>query len=436
MTRVLIGNDWDEDLRADRDGFGWWVDRLVWFARDHDVLLLPEAPEESFLRYVTAHTGVDWRTLTVVVPPRSASGAGMLEGDRVADPRLAVMVTAALAGRPLDEVIPLWPHASVAVLAERLSALSALPGHAFIGQGGGAVVSSKAIFRAVSAGAGAPLPTGAVCANRLAAEEAVAQLIEQGHSVIVKLEYASGGAGNEVLSPAEGVRPVGARRTVVLSDRAAVRDYLEENWTWLTGGGTHQMVVERYFSDSRAYFAEFRLEDDGIAFGGSGELLSAPQFLGQIVPAELDDDLRDALIDGGRRICEPVYAMGYRGWLCADAIVTPEREVLFTEWNGRVTGSTHAYHILGDVVVGQDYTKDRVLLDKIWPRGWVTPSFEAMRDALVGSGLAYDQATRTGVIIVSGHNGLRHGANYCIVAPDIDAAWEIDQELGELFVPA
>ncbi|WP_329570531.1 peptide ligase PGM1-related protein [Kitasatospora sp. NBC_01266] len=413
------------------------MNHFVWFARDHDVLVLPEIPEESFLRYVTEHTGVDRRTLTVIVPPTPASSQSrMLSRDQLADPRLATEVLAALGGRPVEQVIPMWPDASVAVLAERLGALAALPGHAFIDQGGGAIVSSKAVFRAVAAGAGAPISPGAVCADAGAAEDAITRLIEQGHSVMVKLEYGAGGGGNEVLSPVEGTRPVGARRTVLLTDRGQVREYLAQHWDWLTDGGSHLLVVERYFNDSRAYYAEFHIEDQGIEFGGIGQLMHAPRYLAEVTPPELDAELQAELIEGGRKVCTPLHAMGYRGWLSADAVITPDRQVVFTEWNGRITSSTHAYHVLGEVVVGPGYAKDRVLLNNVWPRGWATPSFAAMRDAIAGAGLAYDPATRTGVLIVSGYNEARHGATYCTVAPDLDDAWEVNQRLGELFIPA
>lgn len=433
MARVLIGNDWDEDL-ADHSGSHWWMNHLVWFAENHDVLVLPEAPQESFLEYVTQHTGVDRATLAVVVP--SEDDPGMLSGHRLSDPGLAAAVRAALGDRQVDRVIPVWPHVSAATLAHRLGAPAALSGHSFIGQGGGAVVNSKALFRAVSAGAGAPLPTGSVCSNIPTAEQAITELIEQGHSVMVKQEYGAGGGGNEVLSPVDGMRPVGARRTVTVTDRAAVRDYLESNWAWLTDNGAHLVVVERYFPDSRAYYAEFHLDDDEIVLGGIGEMMSAPQYLAQVTPPELDSELEAQLIDGARKICAPVHAMGYRGWLSPDAIVTPDRQVLFTEWNGRISGSVHTYHILGNVVVGPNYAKDRVLLECVWPRGWVTASFDAMRDAIADAGLAYDPVTRTGVIIVSDYDTARHGAIYCIVAPDVDEAWDVNAELGELFIPA
>ena len=435
MVRVLIANDWDEDL-AGHGGSNWWVNHLVWFAKNHDVLVLPETPQESFLQYVTEHTGVDRATLSIVVPRTAEAEPGMLSGNRLADPRLADAVLAALGNRTADQVIAVWPHAAVATLAQRLGTPDALHGRAFISQGGGAIVNSKALFRAVAAGAGAPLPTGAVCSNISSAEEAITRLIDLGHSAMVKQEYGAGGGGNEVLCPVEGVRPVGARRTVTVTDRAAVREYLEANWAWLTDGGAHLVVVEHYLEDSRAYYAEFYLDDEEILLGGIGEMMSAPQYLAQVTPPELDAELEAKLIDGARKICAPVHAMGYRGWLSPDAIITPDRQVFFTEWNGRISGSVHTYHILGNVVVGPDYAKDRVLLESVWPRGWFTSSFEAMRDSIADSGLAYDPATRTGVIIVSDYDTTRHGAIYCTVAADIDNAWDINAELGELFIPA
>lgn len=230
MARLLIGNDFDEDLRDDRGSLAWWVQRLVWFARDNDVLVLPEAPEDEYLEYVTKLTGVCPERLTVVVPPQRGTGNHMLTGGTITDPAFLEMLKNALAGRRIDEVIPLWPDASVAALAEWLGAAPALAGHGFISQGGGAIVASKAIFRAVSAGVRAPLPAGAVCLNVLAAENAITRLIERGQIAMVKLEYGTGGAGNEVVSPIEGVRPVGARRTVVVTNRVAVRTYLQQNW--------------------------------------------------------------------------------------------------------------------------------------------------------------------------------------------------------------
>src|SRR5262249_18715001 len=148
--------------------------------------------------------------------------------------------------------------------------------------------------------------------------------------VMLKQEFLSGGRGNEIVSRVQGIRPIGARRAVVVSDRASVRSYVEENWSWLTDGGRNPVVVERYFRDSSAFFSEFFIHDDRIELGGTGELLSAPFAAAAIFPAlALQPDTLEKLVEGGRRICEALHAIGYRGVLSADAIVTPNREVLF-----------------------------------------------------------------------------------------------------------
>jgi hypothetical protein len=222
----------------------------VWFAQDHDVLVLPEHPEDVFLDYVTGLTGTDRSTLRVAVPPPGRLGDGLLTADRLTDPVFHDELRTVLARRTVDSVVAMSPHAWVSALARAIGAQAALSGGAFTGQGGGTL-------------------------------------------------------------------------------------------------------------------------------GGHGEMQSAPYYTAQIIPADLDPETLNRLIEGGRRMCVPLHAMGYRGMLSADAIVTPDRQVLYTEWNGRLTGSTHTYFILGDKVVGKDYASDRVLLEHVWPQGWATSSFQS-----------------------------------------------------------
>jgi hypothetical protein len=432
MTRLLVGNDFDGDLRDDRGWASWWVQRLVWFARDGDVLVLPEAPDDAFLDYVTSLTGIERASLTVVAP--APGQEGLLTARRLAGPELRGAVRAAIAGRAVETVFALWPDRGVAALARALGADAVMPGYGFVDQGGGALLNSKSAFRAIAGGVGVPVPAGAVCANREAAEDAMVELLEEGQPLIVKHDFMSGGRGNEVLSPFAGIRPIGARRAVVAVDRAAVRDYLEERWDWLTGGGRHRVVVERYVRDSSAFFAEFAIDDDEVTLAGQGELLSAPFAIGQVMPAwELDPRTLERLVDGGRRLCEPLRAMGYRGVLSADAIVTPAGEVLFTEYNGRVTGSTHIYGRIGRHVVGAGYGQDRVILERVWPSACSVASFADAVEKLARAGLGYDRADRTGVILTNAFDAKYKGVMYCVVAETLDAAWRRDAQLVSLF---
>ncbi|MFD8021895.1 peptide ligase PGM1-related protein [Streptomyces lavendulae] len=435
--RLLVGNDWSEELAEPTGSTGWAVQRLVWFARDGDVLVLPVAPQEEFLAYVTSLTGTRRSSLTVVVPPPGRLGAGALTADRLADPRFLAALREAFAGRPVHEVFALWPDAVVADLADAVGCPEALEGHDFLTQSGGLIGSSKAAFRALAAGAGVALPDGAVVADRRRAHRHVTRLLDGGAPVILKQDYGSGSDGNEILSRTPGLALRGARSLRVLADSAALDAYLDERWDWLTEGGRHRVVVERYHPGSRAYFAEFWISDGGVRLGGHGEMRYRPLPDAQVMPApDLDEAQLEGLVEGGRRLCLALHALGYRGVLSADAVVTPAGEVLFTEHNGRATGSTHIYEIVGKRVVGPGFGTDRILLERVWPEGWEAPSFAGALTRLRDSGHLYDPETRRGAVILAAYNSHRKGVMLCYVAEDLEAALHREESVARLFAPA
>lgn len=279
------------------------------------------------------------------------------------------------------------------------------------------------------------MPEGAVLVSPQVAEEAILDLLGGG-PVMVKHDFLSGGRGNEILTTGETFRPIGARRVITVAGREDVRSYLRERWEWLTAGGRGRPVAERYVRDSSAFFSEFLLTDEGVELTGDGELLSAPYAVGQIMPSQgLEPEVLDGIVGGGRRLAEALHAIGYRGVLGPDAIVTPDREVLFTEYNGRVTGSTHIYGRIGGIVVGEGFGKDRIILERVWPEGWATTSFAAALAAVEGAGLRYDPATRTGVVLTNAFDG-NNGVMYCIVAEDLASAWACDRALKPVFAIA
>ncbi|MDX3228657.1 peptide ligase PGM1-related protein [Streptomyces sp. ME19-01-6] len=432
-VRVLIGNDFGEDVRTDRGWTGWWVQRVVWFATDGDIVVLPQSPDEDFVAYATSLTGTRADTLTFVVPPAGTDDAGTLTAGRLADPYVVKRLREVIGDRDVRHLSALWPDAAVADLARRLGVTTAMPGHGFVSQSGGALVNSKSAFRALAGGVGVPMPPGAVCTSAEVAQRTILDLLERGEAVVVKHDYLSGGRGNEILSTDTTVRPIGARRVVPVTGAAEVKAFLDERWAWLTAGGRSRPVVERYYRDSSAFFAEYTVTDSGPRLAGTGELLSAPYAVGQVMPAQgLEPDVLDRLVEGSGRLATALHAVGYRGTLSPDAIVTPRREVLFTEYNGRITGSTHIYGVIGDAVVGPGFGEDRIILERVWPEGWSTPSFAAARDRLTKAGLAYRPEARTGVVLTNAHDG-RDGVMYCVVAEDLDRAWACDRALKPLF---
>ncbi|WP_017557207.1 preATP grasp domain-containing protein [Nocardiopsis baichengensis] len=435
MSRLLIGNDFTEELdgadRAREATACWYAQRTLFFAEDGDTVVLPHAPTDVFLGYVTSLTGTDPASLRIVVPPARVHSQEHLSAERIADPSFHRALHEAIAGRPVDEVVMLYPDPRIVALARALGIGDAVPGGDFIMQSGGALANSKAAFRALASGTGVPVPEGAVCSDPSMAHDVVERLLGAGAPVIVKHEYRQASKGNEILSRHGGVTPRGAPRAVVLPDPESARKHLEAEWDRLTSGGRHRLVVERYFPDSASVFAELLLTDAGVELAGEGELIYAPTPRGQVMPAcRLPSGARGELAVHSRRMGRLLWDMGHRGRVSMDAVVTPDGRLFFTEYNGRVTGSTHVYAIVGHRVVGRDYPGSRVLVEHV---GLVVPSFESAVARLSAEGLAYDHESRTGVVLVSDLHTDDRDVIYCIVVDDVASAEKYRQRVERLF---
>ncbi|MEU3573267.1 peptide ligase PGM1-related protein [Kitasatospora sp. NPDC036755] len=439
MTTLCIANNRTEEMVGDLTGMtpaeelfaGCGAQRMIWWARDGDVLVLPSGPDPEFLAYVTGLTGVRADSLRFVVPPPGAQGGQVLTGDRLADPGFQAELRRVLEGRAVDEVLAIAPNGAVAELAAALGLAHAMPGQPFAAQGGNALVNSKAGFRALAAGTGVPIPPGRVAGTPAEVEAAIEHLLGQGHSVMVKVEYQGGGLGNEVLARDERVEAVGAERVVPLPDRAAVAGYVAERWTWLTGGRGQRVVVERYFADCAALYAQFLVEDAGVSLSGCGEMLMRPVVVGEITPPVTPaPEVLAELVDRGARLCEVLRGIGYRGTISADAVLTPKGEILFHETNARLTGSSHLLDVFFGRLLREEHRGSRHILEL---GGLRVPSFAEAVAAIGAAGLAFDPETGTGVLFSSDYGPADGSVMYGVVAETPEAARALEAELLAVF---
>lgn len=430
MARLLIANDCPEQVVGSnvefRQGLALWSQRILWQAENNDIIILPIEPAPGHLEYIAELKGLCYSSLRVIVAP--LGDADNLSVDRLMSVALREAIIEALSGRHLEQVLPLIPDAAVVSLAESLGVRDSVPGAGFASQGGGGLANSKMIFRAIAAGTGVPIPAGGVTNDPQEAQRILTDmLLRQQVPVIVKKDFAQGCRGNEVLCHIDGVTPNGGRRGLILSDDAAIKRYIAENWDWLTNSGRHGIVVERYFPGSIAIFAEFNLTEQGVQFAGLGEMLAAPIADGQVIPpVGLSPTIIAEIVDGGNRLSAALYAIGYRGTLSADAIVTPDAKVMFSEYNSRITGSTHIYSVVGERVVGKDWMQKRILLER---RGWTAPSFLKALDMLNESNLAFNPESRSGVILTGTFIPTRKVISYTIIAEDLSAAMRLEEKL-------
>jgi hypothetical protein len=407
-VRILIGNHIDPSIR-ERHDMRAWTQRLLWFARPGDLLILCCEPDAAFVDYALAHTGVKREELTVLTAPAGAWGDRLLDPASLTAPAFVDEVRAALgqAGAgAVSEVFALWPSAAVTRLAIALGVADRFQGAEFFGQGGGEIGNSKANFRALAAAAGVPILPGRVCRSLAESTEATGALLKDSASgaVVVKQAHNGAGVGNQLLvrDVEMAVDHVGARHLHHLAPGpGGIAAYWSERWPWASGEGRWPVVIEEFTPGADAVYSEHYASDTGTRATETGRLIYVGRRLShQIVPLDgVTEPVREALLDGGTRLAEAYRTFGYRGHLSADALVLPDESVVFTEVNAQVSGSLHIYQSIAHGIVDVAAEPARQVVEYHVPPTWAVPSFAAFLTALDELGLAYDPATRTGVIV-------------------------------------
>ncbi|MEU9170257.1 peptide ligase PGM1-related protein [Streptomyces sp. NPDC048420] len=439
MPKLIVSNQRTDEMIGDlgtlppeyRRYVAGQAQRMIWLADPGDVFVLPVELDEEFLSYVARLKGIDRASWTVVVPPVGRLGEDVLSRDRLEDPEFVDRLRIAVREHDVRTVLPFHFDRVSVRLARTLGLDAHTPGFPFAAQSGTALLNSKAAFRALAVGHGIPVPYGTVTDDRSEAEEFLWQALDDGQPVIVKQDFHVGGIGNEIVSPVPGIRPIGATGTELITDRAALTDHLDRRWAHYTGPHRGRVVLEHYTPESPAIYSELLVTDDAVRLVGHGEMRMKPVINGLIVPAPSQRLAAFAsFLDDSRRLSETLHRIGYRGSLSVDAIVTPDERILVNEINGRVVGSAHI-HRIGEELVGEDYARERVLIEK---RRVAFPDFRTTLDKLVGAGLAYDPARRTGVVVTVHDNGRTGGfGGSCLIAEDETAVRRLEQEVDALF---
>ncbi|MGW2826400.1 preATP grasp domain-containing protein [Streptomyces sp. NPDC001443] len=424
--RIIIANHIDPSIR-DRTDLWAWTQRALWGARNGDLVVLCAPPDPGFLRYATALTGTDPGRLHLVTAPPGQYGHRLLDPQTLTHPGLLDQVRTVLAehggAQAVQEVWALWPSASVARFAAALGLSERLPGAGFLAQGGGELVNNKSTFRMFAAAAGTPVAAGTVVRGPGEATAATQQLLEDAGAVVVKQAHNGAGVGNELLlaDPLLATGHAGARHLHQLDGTDLTGDitaYWSERWTWASADGRFPVVLEEFIPDARTVYCEQHLTDTHIQLTEMGELRYTRRRLShESVPLrDLTPPVRQQLLDGSARLAATYLDVGYRGRLSTDAIVTPDGQVLFTEVNAQVTGSWHIYEVFAHHIVDANAAPERTVTESHVPAHWTVPDGATFHRTLTELSLAYDPATRAGVIvsmpIVDPPSGTGSGAQF------------------------
>ncbi|MFE0463839.1 hypothetical protein ACFW1A_31750 [Kitasatospora sp. NPDC058965] len=417
--KLLIANEVDPMLS--------WVDwrtysqRLLWFAEDGDVLVLPGQPDEAFLRHVTELTGTDPDTLAVLVPPSGRYRGKVVDPYSLLDEEFTTGLAKALADREVTELLSCWPSPVLPMLAERLGLRHLVGGADFLEQSGGDLANSKATFRALAAAAGVPIMPGAVCYTAYEAQQALPRLLDGTGAVLVKQSHNGAGAGNQLVmrDTSHATGHVGAKLLHQLAPGPdGVRAYLDEHWDWASQQGHYPVVIEEFKPAARTVYAEFVAEDDRVRHTATGELGYAERRLvRESTPAHrLEPQLCERLLAAAARLAEQYRALGYRGHLSADAIVDRAGDFAFTELNARVTGSLHLYGPIATRVARAHDEPRRTVTQHRTPAAWPPMDLPGFLAVAEQAGVRFDPHRRSGVLIaMPPMPGVRGGFDFCIV---------------------
>lgn len=429
MSQMIIGNQLTEETAEGaaalpveyRQFLSVISHRMLWFARNGDIVVLPTRPADDFVGYVRRLMGLSDGEPRIVIPPPARQGQELLYDDRLADAKFLTEMGTLVRQRATDRVFPFYLDNAVLRLAREFGLGGSAGGLAFLAERGSEIVNSKAVFRAIAAGNGVPIPDGLVCTSRVDAEAFAWPLLAKGRSVIVKQDLHGGGYGNELLVPAEGVTGVGASATIVIPGQSALAGHLSQAWDRYSYGGARPVVVEHYIHGCEQLYIEFLVTDAAALLLDYGQVRMKPILNGLVIPPPVRD--LPGFLTGARKLAEAQRMLGYRGYAGIDAIVTPGGDILFNELNGRVAGSTHL-DVLARRMVGEDYLERRVLISRnrcSWP------SFTAAEAILAEHGLAFDARALTGVLL-PGDDDAPGGptGQILVVGTDIAEAQELE----------
>lgn len=432
--RIFIANHVDAALLEQSDQRAF-VQRVFWFLKDYDQVILPAPHDHDFLSYVAKFTGVNVGTLKFHVAGPGKSGNRLFDPETLCDDELIRAV--AINSKDITEIFPLWPSAQVAEFASRIGLKHLFSGADFFSQQGDEIANNKGNFRAFSASIGVATCDGAVCRTKSHATATLRRLLERG-PVMVKQVHNHAGNGNELVTltkeEAGHAGSLGYKRLRKASDAGR---YFDVRWDWASGENRHPVVVEQFKRGSRTIYAEFMATDSGVSFNATGSLDYAyGRLVAETIPLrQVSNDVHARLVHEGGRLASLYQAFGYRGILSADALLDDDDKLVFTEMNARVGGSYHLYQCIGYQIVDVWRKPERSVVQYVTGRYWKIKDLRTFLDACEEMGIAYDPTSRKGVIVAMPMAGTGENCSFlfCVAYEDEREANLIRKRLENYF---
>ncbi|GAA5084404.1 hypothetical protein HNP84_002017 [Thermocatellispora tengchongensis] len=408
--------------------------RLLVMAEEQDLVVLPHSVSEEFIEYVGGLLDRNLTSRNVVVPKDGDVRQLILNDASLNDGHVAAQIRERAGDLTGWRMEAYFLDRPVMALADELGLplygvddATDLACRDFLRCGGAESFNSKVLFRQLAATVNAPVPSGRIASREHELEVAIRTLLPETGRVIIKQELNSGSAGNTVVTVHDETRLTGASRVVRVPEEGGDLAALAADlWPRIAKQRNTRVVVEAYHQAAQVYYSELWVPGPSGApkLLNFGEMRMEPTFIGFEIPGqrmrahdlgEMTAHSMNLAREAGRR--------GFVGYLNIDSITTVDGGLLFNEVNGRMGCCTNIDY-LARALVGEDYTRERVVLTYNWV---AARDFPAVVKALDAAGVGYDKSTRTGVIVAIEDVARTGSLDYMVIGTDLDHARDLEQ---------
>jgi Pre ATP-grasp domain/PGM1 C-terminal domain len=429
---------WDDVPEDAKGTYYVLANRLLWSMEDGDIAVIPGRVSDAWLAYITDL--LDLASPPTVISLRDYPGDGWYPGERS---ELAEVLRGLIAGS--DDTADPWRlacyiHDRDFAGWERVLGIGAEESVRFA-QGTAELVNSKSVFRSMATAWGIPIAEGRVVDHGPELVDCVSELLSHTGAVIIKQDVNAGGDGNILVTTVDEGKKVGAHYVVQLA--AADRDTvaralgsfgLTDTPGLPAGSGPAHSIIEVYHPSSRDLSADVFVPRTGAPrLMSYSDLRMAETWKGSIYPPQgLALSLHAHLGAYMQQIAIMAQQLGYYGPMNIDAILTTSGELLFTEFNGRIGGTT-GIDTIGRRLLGHDYLDRYVLASQI---DVPTPAFNVLAKVLNERGLLFKRGSHNGVVIYNETTEEMGMVEYIVVGRDWEETshyeWQLKKVLDEL----
>ncbi|RWC10647.1 MULTISPECIES: hypothetical protein [unclassified Mesorhizobium] len=408
MTAVILGNVGSDEmapsvnLLSDRylqtNAAG--AKRMIWLAKNDDILVTPTPVTRQFLHYVNALKGganivalATYSTPTKRPLPISkkdlkagsilSKSLSLLDSDRVSclEPYIADEVSICIA-KFLGDVPVTFSNQTVRASPEVTRRFN-----------------DKAKFREFAPNLGVPIASGSVCVSTQGVVDAAYRALSVSDKVILKVARHSGGDGNFVISKSIERSFQGATRAVCIReiDVNSIRAGVHE--IGLIATEKEPVVVEAYNENESSVGVHFDIGINRVELVGVASILFNPGYGGAYWDKSLVDEIPKNVLAWCQNLGDYAHKSGYCGPFSVDIVKTKEVGFFACEVNGRHGGFSSVRAVSNSLGLEFDIKNgERVVLSRnAVPIGIRFPD---LVDLLEERKLHYNSSVKRGAVVM------------------------------------